>query len=125
MAPHMAIKVLIVDDVVLARKMLREMFAGDRFEVVAEATNGQEAIDLYRANKPDVVAMDIVMPMMSGVAATREILKLDPRAKIVICTAVGEEQLVREALEAGARSFIVKPFQAEDVRKVVELALKD
>jgi two-component system, chemotaxis family, chemotaxis protein CheY len=121
----MAIKVMIVDDVVLARKMLREMFSGDRFEVVAEATNGQEAVDQYRATKPDLVAMDIVMPMMSGVVAIREILKIDPQAKIIVCTAVGEERLVREALDAGAKSFLVKPFQAEDVHKVVETVLKE
>ena len=118
----MAIKVLI-DDAVFMRNMIREVFTPDRFEVVSEAANGQEAIERYKANKPDLVTMDIVMPMMSGIDATRAIVELDPNAKIIMCSALGQEALVMEALDAGASDFIVKPFQPDDVLKVVNKVL--
>lgn len=119
----MAIKVLIVDDAVFMRNMIREVFTPDRFEVVAEAQNGQEAIERYKEQKPDLVTMDIVMPMMSGIDATRAIIEHDPQAKIIMCSALGQEALVMEALDAGASDFIVKPFQPEDVLKVVNKVL--
>lgn len=119
----MAIKVLIVDDAVFMRNMIREVFTPDRFEVVAEAANGQEAIDRYKQHKPDLVTMDIVMPMMSGIDATRAIVEFDPNAKIIMCSALGQEALVMEALDAGASDFIVKPFQPDDVLKVVNKVL--
>ena len=118
-----AIKVLIVDDAVFMRNMIREVFTPDRFEVVAEAANGQEAIERYKQHKPDLVTMDIVMPMMSGIDATRAIVEADPQAKIIMCSALGQEALVMEALDAGASDFIVKPFQPDDVLKVVNKVL--
>ena len=118
-----AIKVLIVDDAVFMRNMIREVFTPDRFEVVAEAANGQEAIERYKQHKPDLVTMDIVMPMMSGIDATRAIVEADPQAKIIMCSALGQEALVMDALDAGASDFIVKPFQPDDVLKVVNKVL--
>lgn len=115
----MAIRVLIVDDAVFMRDMIKDIFSGDDFEIVGEAVHGVEAVDRYGSLKPDLVTMDIVMPFKSGIEATKEILASDAQARIVMCSALGQESLVMEALEAGAKDFIVKPFKAEDVLAVV------
>jgi two-component system chemotaxis response regulator CheY len=120
----MAIKVLIVDDAMFMRNMIGEIFngkdfAGQPYEVVAEAENGIEAVEMYKEHKPDIVTMDIVMPEMTGIEALREIMNLDPEANIIMCSALGQDSLVMEALDAGARDFIVKPFQPEKVLEVV------
>lgn len=115
----MTIRVLIVDDAVFMRDMIKDIFSGDDFEIVGEAVHGVEAVDRYTSLKPDLVTMDIVMPFKSGIEATKEILAGDPQARIVMCSALGQESLVMEALEAGAKDFIVKPFKAEDVLAVV------
>ena len=118
------IRVLIVDDAVFMRSMLREILDKmGRFEIVAEASNGVEAIEMYREFRPDLVTMDIVMPEKDGIEATREILEMDPGAAIVICSALGQEALVIESIAAGARDFIVKPFAAEKVLSVLEAVL--
>lgn len=119
--PH---KVLIVDDAMFMRAMIRDILANSgRFEVVGEATNGQECLELYPKVKPDLVTMDIVMPQMDGIEATREILKVDPNARVVMCSALGQEALVIESIAAGAMDFIVKPFSAEKVLKVLDAVL--
>jgi two-component system chemotaxis response regulator CheY len=120
----MATRVLIVDDAVFMRNTLKEIFtAAGEFEVVGEASNGVEAIEKYRALKPEITTMDIVMPFKNGIEATREILNEDPQATVVICSALGQESLVTEAIEAGATDFIVKPFKTENVVQVVKKAL--
>jgi two-component system chemotaxis response regulator CheY len=119
----MAKRVLIVDDAIFMRNMIKDIFAGSGFEVVGEASNGVEAIDKYQQLKPDLTTMDIVMPFKSGIEATREIVKQDRNAVIVMCSALGQESLVMEAIEAGASDFIVKPFKAEDVLTVVNKVL--
>ena len=116
-------KVLIVDDAVFMRNMIRDIFASSGFEVVGEAANGLEAVEKFRELRPDLTTMDIVMPFKSGIEATREIVKIDPRAVVVMCSALGQEALVMEAIEAGASDFIVKPFKSEDVIAVVKKVL--
>jgi two-component system chemotaxis response regulator CheY len=116
-------RVLIVDDAVFMRNMIKDIFAGGDFEIVGEAANGIEAVERYRELTPDLTTMDIVMPFKSGIEATKEILAADPKACVVMCSALGQESLVMEAIEAGAKDFIVKPFKSEDVLNVVHKVL--
>lgn len=116
--PH---KVLVVDDAMFMRAMIRDILVNSgAYEVVGEAANGGEAVEQYKAVRPDLVTMDIVMPQMDGIEATREVLKVDSKAKIVMCSALGQEALVIESIAAGAKDFIVKPFSAEKVLKVLD-----
>lgn len=116
--PH---KVLVVDDAMFMRAMIRDILVNSgAFEVIGEAANGEEAVEQFKALKPDLVTMDIVMPQMDGIEATREILKASPKAKVVMCSALGQEALVIESIAAGAKDFIVKPFSAEKVLKVLD-----
>jgi len=108
-------RVLIADDASFMRQMIREIIEPEGYEVVGEATNGIEAVDLYEELHPDVVTMDIVMPKRSGIDAVKGILAKHPDACIVMCSALGQETLVMEALQAGARDFIVKPFKPDNV----------
>jgi len=116
----MPIRVLIADDALFMRNMIKDVFGSDEFEVVGEAANGVEAVERYKELKPDITTMDIVMPQKSGIEAVRDIMKLDKEAKIVMCSALGQESLVMEAIEAGAADFIVKPFKPEKVVEVVK-----
>lgn len=117
----MGAKVLIVDDALFMRNMLRNIFSESGFDIVGEAQNGNEAIEMYQRLKPDLVTMDIVMPEKNGIEALKEIMVADSGARVVICSALGQESLIMEALEAGARDFIVKPFKPP---KVIEVAQK-
>jgi two-component system chemotaxis response regulator CheY len=117
------IKILVVDDAIFMRSMIRDIFARGPFVIAGEAENGLEAIRLYQELKPDLTTMDIVMPQMDGISALREIVRLDPHAKVVMCSALGQEALIAESIEAGARDFIVKPFQPSRVLKVVQSVL--
>jgi two-component system chemotaxis response regulator CheY len=117
----MGAKVLIVDDALFMRNMLRNIFAESGFDVIGEAQNGNEAVEKFRELSPDLITMDIVMPEMNGIDALKQIMTVDAGAKVVICSALGQESLIIEALEAGARDFIVKPFKPA---KVVEVAQK-
>jgi len=115
------LSVLIVDDALFMRSMIRDILTNTgRFEVVGEASNGREAVRQYEQLKPRLVTMDIVMPELDGIEATREILRKDPEAVIIMCSALGQEALVIESIAAGARDFIVKPFTPEKVIRVVE-----
>lgn len=120
----MSQRILIVDDAMFMRAMIKDILANTgRYEVVGEAANGQEAVQKFAQLKPDLVTMDIVMPQMDGIEATREIIKQDGKARIVMCSALGQEALVIESIAAGAKDFIVKPFSAEKVLKVIETVL--
>ena len=126
----MAIKVLIVDDAMFMRNMIGDIFEGKNFDgqefkVVAEAENGIEAIEKFKEHDPDIVTMDIVMPEMTGIEALKEIMKIDNKANVVMCSALGQDSLVMEALDSGAKDFIVKPFQPEKVLDVVLRILKE
>ena len=117
--------VLIVDDAVFMRRMLADLFEEAGLEVVGEAGDGQEAVALFEELNPDFVTMDVVMPNMNGVEAVRRILKADPDACIVMVSAIGQESMIVEAMDAGARDYIVKPFRKEDVLAAVERLLED
>ncbi len=106
-------KVLIVDDAAFMRLSLRTILESSGFEVSGEAGNGLEAIKLYAKLKPDVVTMDITMPELDGIQALKSILDIDKNAKVVILSAMGQEERVKEAILAGAKTFIVKPFKEE------------
>ena len=116
-------RVLIVDDAIFMRNMLKDIFADDHYEVVGEASNGVEAVEKFKELRPDLTTMDIVMPFKSGIEATKEILAIDKDAVVVMCSALGQESLVMEAIEAGAADFVVKPFKPEDVQRVVNKVL--
>lgn len=118
-------RVLVVDDAIFMRNMIKDIFASGGYEVVGEAANGLEAVERFKELKPDLVTMDIVMPFKSGIEATREIVKLDQRATILMCSALGQESLVMEAIEAGATDFIVKPFRTDDVLAVAKKVLDE
>ena len=116
-------KVLIVDDAAFMRSMIADIVGKQEgFEVVGQASTGAEAVERYRELKPDLVTMDIVMPEMDGIEATRKIMQENPEARIVMCSALGQEALVIESIAAGARDFIVKPFTAEKVLQVLSAA---
>ena len=119
----MSKRVLVVDDSVFMRDIIKDIFAAGGFSVVGEAGNGVEAVEKYKELKPDLVTMDLVMPYRNGIDATREILRGDARALVVMCSALGQETMVMEAIEAGAVDFIVKPPRAEDVLAVVKKVL--
>ena len=115
--------VLICDDAIFMRTMVGDILQQAGFEVVGEAESGLQAIEKYQALKPDLVTMDIVMPDMGGIDAVREITKLDPQARVLMCSAMGQQALVVEALQAGAKDFVVKPFQPSRVLEAVERIL--
>lgn len=115
----MGLRILIADDALFMRNMLREIFVKAGFQVVGEAANGVEAVERYHELRPDLVTMDIVMPLKSGIEALQQITREDPDARVVMCSALGQEALVIEAVQAGAKDFIVKPFKEERVLDVV------
>ncbi len=116
-------RVLIVDDAAFMRMMLKDILTKNGIEVAGEAVNGLDAVEKYRELQPDVVTMDITMPEMDGITAVKQIRTIDPQAKIIMCSAMGQQPMVLEAIQAGAKDFIVKPFQPdrvmESIRKVV------
>ncbi len=115
--------VLIVDDAIFMRTMIADILKQAGFEIVGEAATGLEAVEKYKELQPDLVTMDIVMPDMGGIDAVREIIKVDPSARILMCSAMGQQGLVVEAIQAGARDFVVKPFQPSRVLEAVQRLL--
>lgn len=115
--------VLVCDDAIFMRTMISDILSQAGFEVVGEAESGLQAVEKYRMLKPDLVTMDIVMPDMGGIEAVREICKDDPAAKILMCSAMGQQALVVEAIQAGAKDFVVKPFQPSRVLEAVQRVL--
>lgn len=116
-------RVLIVDDAAFMRMMIKDILEKNGFEVVGEASNGQIAVDLYKKEKPDIVTMDITMPDMDGIEAVKQIRTFSPEAKIIMCSAMGQQSMVMDAIRAGAKDFIVKPFQADRVLEAVKKVL--
>ncbi|WP_077367474.1 response regulator [Anaerosalibacter sp. Marseille-P3206] len=119
----MANKILVVDDASFMRMMIKDILTKNGFEVVGEAENGAKAIEKYKELQPDLVIMDITMPEVDGIQAVKEIKKIAPEAKVVMCSAMGQQAMVIEAIQAGAKDFIVKPFQADRVLEAVKKVL--
>ena len=115
----MAIRVMVVDDALFMRNILKDIFVRHGYEVVAEAENGETALQVYQESKPDLVTMDIVMPKKSGIEALQEIMDADSEAHVIMVSALGQDTLVLEAVEAGAKDFIVKPFKEDKVLETV------
>lgn len=113
-------KVLIVDDAAFMRMMIKDILEKNGYEIVGEAANGAIAVEMYQKEKPDVVTMDITMPDVDGIEAVKRIKEIDPAAKVIMCSAMGQQSMVMEAIKAGARDFIVKPFQADRVLEAVQ-----
>lgn len=117
-------KVLVVDDALFMRTALSNMLEEWGLEVVAQGSNGKEAIALYDEHLPDLVTMDLTMPIMSGLDALKVIIKNHPDAKIVMITALGQQRIIVDAIENGAKDFITKPFQPEKLKEIVYNVLK-
>ena len=117
------VTVLICDDAIFMRTLVGDILKRAGYIVVGEAATGRQAVEKYRELRPDFVTMDIVMPELSGIDAVREICKLDPQAKILMCSAMGQQALVVEAIQAGAKDFVVKPFQPSRVLEAVQRVL--
>ncbi len=118
----MAQKVLIVDDTAFMRMTLKNVIEKSGYEVIGEAGDGEDAVSQYKELQPDLVTMDITMPKMDGITAIKEIKQSHPDAKIIVCSAMGQKPMVIEALNAGAKDFLVKPFDAERVIEALKKA---
>lgn len=119
----MANRILIVDDAAFMRMMIRDILSKNGYEVVGEAQDGSQAIEKYKELKPDLITMDITMPEMDGISALKEIKKMDGNAKVIMCSAMGQQAMVIDAIQAGAKDFIVKPFQADRVIEAIKKTL--
>ena len=111
----MSKRIMIVDDAIFMRMKLKDILEKNGYEVVAEAQNGADAIEKYKAERPDIVTMDITMPEMDGIEALKGIKKIDASAKVIMCSAMGQQAMVMEAIQSGALDFIVKPFETDRV----------
>ena len=116
----MAKNILIVDDAAFMRMMIKDILTKNGYNIAAEAENGKIAVDKYNEVKPDLVLMDITMPEMDGIQALKTIKGNDPGAMVIMCSAMGQQAMVIEAIQSGAKDFIVKPFQAERVLEAVK-----
>ncbi len=116
-------RVLVVDDAAFMRMMIKDILTKNGYEVVGEAADGTQAVEKYKELHPDLVTMDITMPDMDGIEALRRIRTVDPGAKVMMCSAMGQQGMVIDAIQAGAIDFIVKPFQADRVIEAVRKAL--
>ncbi len=115
--------VLIVDDSLYLRVMIKKILKKLGHEIVAEAGNGNEAIEAFQQHNPDLVTMDVVMPELNGLEAIRELMKINPKVSIIVVTALGHEPMIRQAVKLGAKDFVIKPFKQEELIKAVNSAL--
>jgi len=116
-------RVLIVDDAAFMRMMIKDILEKNGYDVVGEANNGLKGVELYKLEKPDIVTMDITMPEMDGIEAVKAIKAFDPAAKVIMCSAMGQQTMVMDAIRAGAKDFIVKPFQSDRVLEAIKKVL--
>ena len=116
-------KILIVDDAAFMRMMIKDILIKEGYDVVGEAENGAQAVEKYKELNPDLVTMDITMPEMDGISAVKEIMKINKGAKVVMCSAMGQQAMVIDAIQAGAKDFIVKPFQPDRVIEAISKVL--
>lgn len=114
-------KVLIVDDTAFMRVLLKQIVETNGYEVIGEAVNGQEAVEKYQSLKPDLVTMDITMPIMDGLEALETIMKLDPQAKVIMCTAIDEEERMIKAIGLGALEYFIKPFDEKQISMMMKM----
>ena len=119
----MSNRILIVDDAAFMRMMIKDILVKNGYQVVGEASDGAQAVEKYRELQPDLVTMDITMPEVDGIAALKQIREIDPNAKIIMCSAMGQQAMVIDAIQAGAKDFIVKPFQADRVIEAIKKTL--
>ncbi len=119
----MSARVLIVDDAIFMRSVIRDILERGGYTVCGEADTGLKAVDMYKQLEPDFVTMDIVMPELDGIEAVRRIIEHDPNARILMCSAMGQQSLVIEAIQAGAKDYVIKPFQASRVLAAVQRVL--
>ncbi len=121
----MGIDVLIVDDLTFIKMVLKDLVEKAGFRVVGEASDGEEALRLFEEKRPDIVLMDITMPKMDGLTALQKILEKDPEAKVIMCSALGQQRLILQAIQLGAKDFIVKPFRPErvigSIKKILDI----
>ncbi len=121
----MGIDVLIVDDLTFIKMVLKDLVEKAGFRVVGEASDGEEAVRLFDEKRPDIVLMDITMPKMDGLTALQRILEKDPEAKVIMCSALGQQRLILQAIQLGAKDFIVKPFRPErvigSIKKILDI----
>jgi two-component system chemotaxis response regulator CheY len=121
----MGIDVLIVDDLTFIKMVLKDLVEKAGFRVVGEASDGEEALRLFAEKRPDIVLLDITMPKMDGLTALRKILETDPEAKVIMCSALGQQRLILQAIQMGAKDFIVKPFRPErvigSIKKILDI----
>jgi two-component system, chemotaxis family, chemotaxis protein CheY len=116
-------RIMIVDDAAFMRMMIKDILSKNGFEIVGECENGAVAVEKYKELKPDLTTMDITMPEMDGIQAVKEIRAFDPSARVVMCSAMGQQAMVIDAIQAGAKDFIVKPFQPDRVIEAIKKAL--
>ena len=119
----MAKNILVCDDAAFMRMMIKDILTKNGYNIAGEAENGLKAVEKYNETKPDLVLMDITMPEMDGIQALKKIKEMDPNAKIVMCSAMGQEAMVIEAIQSGAKDFIVKPFKPERILSTVKKIL--
>ncbi|GMA61555.1 response regulator [Alicyclobacillus fastidiosus] len=117
-------KILVVDDAAFMRMMIKDILSKNGFEVVGEAADGAQAVERYQELSPDLVTMDITMPEVDGIEALKRIRAIDSEARVIVCSAMGQQAMVIDAIQAGAKDFIVKPFQADRVIEAVQKALR-
>lgn len=117
-------KIMVVDDAMFMRKVICKNLQECGYTDIIEACDGEQALEMYALNKPDLVLLDITMPGISGIEVLEEIQREDPQSRIVMCSAVGQEQMIRQALMLGARDFIVKPFRPDEFRRIVQNAVE-
>lgn len=116
-------RILVVDDAAFMRMMIKDILIKNGYTVVGEAQDGMQAIEMFKEHQPDLITMDITMPEMDGITALKEIKKIDSSAKVIMCSAMGQQAMVIDAIQAGAKDFIVKPFQADRVIEAIKKTL--
>ncbi|OHD19556.1 MAG: two-component system response regulator [Spirochaetes bacterium GWD1_27_9] len=120
----MATRILLADDLSFMRMVQKEILEEKGYDVVGEASDGLEAIEKYKSLRPDILILDITMPNMNGLDAMHKIFELDKQAKIIMCSALGQQQLIVEAIKSGVKDFIVKPFKPERILSAIEKAMR-
>ncbi len=120
----MSVNILIADDLSFMRMIQKDILTERGYNVIAEASDGREAVEKFRSLRPHLVVLDITMPNMNGLEAMRKIFAIDPHAKVIMCSALGQQNLIVEAIKAGVKDFVVKPFKPERILSAIEKALK-